>query len=186
MNMRRRLRLVLPLSMGLLSATLMVWDIHNNRVIESIGMQWDMGGPVWPYQTPEIMFLALNLPASLLSNPINHMYHLMVPKHYIVLFPLSLLWWYLVGVWLDLRVGEKLVPEKSVRFFVSLAVAMCLVLASLRFLLPALRWWRTYGDYRVDSALVFFRLATPAMWCFMLAVAITGQRLLRSRMYKSP
>ena len=53
--MSTRLRIVLPSVMGILSLPLVLWDIHNERVIESIGMGWDTGAPIWPYQASDIL-----------------------------------------------------------------------------------------------------------------------------------
>jgi hypothetical protein len=50
--MKVPLKISLPTVIGLVSATLMVWDLHNQRVIMSMGMAWDTGAPLWPYQTP--------------------------------------------------------------------------------------------------------------------------------------
>jgi hypothetical protein len=53
--MGTRLRIILPLVMGIVSLPLVLWDIHNQRVIESMGMAWDMGAPLWPYQSSDIL-----------------------------------------------------------------------------------------------------------------------------------
>jgi hypothetical protein len=66
--MRVPLKLSLPSSMGLLFAILMVWDLHNQRIIRSIGMGWDTGAPLWPFQTPDTLLFALNLPAFVFSH----------------------------------------------------------------------------------------------------------------------
>jgi len=46
-----RFCILLPILFGLLAVALMTWDYHNQRIIESIGMTWDTGAPIWPYQT---------------------------------------------------------------------------------------------------------------------------------------
>jgi hypothetical protein len=62
-SVKRRLKLVLPIVMGLISAVLMVWDIHNQNIIRLMAMRWDTGAPLWPYQTPDTLLYAMNLPA---------------------------------------------------------------------------------------------------------------------------
>jgi len=43
--MRRKLRILLPWAMGAISFLLVLWDVHNQVVIASKGMGWDMGRP---------------------------------------------------------------------------------------------------------------------------------------------
>jgi hypothetical protein len=57
--MRRiRFRLVLPIVFGFLSLILFAWEYENDRVIESMGMAWDMGPPMWPYRGTVILLCA--------------------------------------------------------------------------------------------------------------------------------
>lgn len=106
--MRTKFRVILPVAFGILSAALMVWDIHNQRVISSMGMAWDTGAPLWPYQTPDTLLFALNTPTYLLANPVSNLLSLVGPAHYIVLYPTVILWWWFVGIVLDrkLRLPE--------------------------------------------------------------------------------
>ena len=65
--MKVKWKLLIPIVMGLFCAMLIVWDLHSQRVIESMGMAWDTGAPLWPYQTPDTLLFALNTPAFLVS-----------------------------------------------------------------------------------------------------------------------
>jgi len=56
--MKLTFRILLPAVMGALSVALMVWDSQNQRVIRSMGMAWDTGAPLWPYQTPDTLLFA--------------------------------------------------------------------------------------------------------------------------------
>ena len=186
----RRLRFILPVSLGLVSAGLMVWDIHNEKIIESMGMRWDMGAPVWPYQTAEILFFALNLPAYLLSNPITHAYQFLGPRHYIVLFPVSVFWWYLVGIYFDCGVGTQRIHARWSWFLFCVLAATGLFIGGAYMMQTPWDWWRLSGDRRrVDSAVIFLRLVAPACWCFVLGIAsgIVARRLAKgSIVVKSP
>jgi hypothetical protein len=64
-----RLRIILPSVMGIVSLPLVLWDIHNGRVIESMGMAWDTGAPIWPYQTSDILLRLLDGPAYYVTMP---------------------------------------------------------------------------------------------------------------------
>ena len=65
-----RFRLVLPAVLGFLATVLMVWDYENNRMVELMGMGWDMGAPFWPYQAIYLLLFTVNAPAFVLSMPI--------------------------------------------------------------------------------------------------------------------
>ena len=79
--MSKRLRIVLPSVMGIVSLPLVLWDIHNARVIESMGMAWDMGAPIWPYQASDILLRLLNGPAYSIAMPIANLLRLAAPAH---------------------------------------------------------------------------------------------------------
>ena len=51
--MKRTFSTILPVVVGVVSAALIAWDIHNQRIIAFTGMAWDTGAPLWPYQTPD-------------------------------------------------------------------------------------------------------------------------------------
>src|ERR1022692_4343391 len=99
--MKVKWKFLLPIVMGLFCAMLMVWDLHNQRVIVSMGMAWDTGAPLWPYQTPDTLLVALNAPAYLIANPVSNHLGLLRPFPYLLIFPAVLSWWWFVGIVLD-------------------------------------------------------------------------------------
>src|ERR1017187_908976 len=99
--MSMRLRIVLPSVMGIISLPLVFWDIHNARVIESMGMAWDTGAPIWPYQASDILLRLLNGPAYFVAMPVANSLRLAAPSHHILVFPAILFWWGLLGLRLD-------------------------------------------------------------------------------------
>jgi hypothetical protein len=158
----------------------MVWDIHNQHVIMSMGMAWDTGAPLWPYQTPDTLLFALNAPAFLISAAISapFRFRLIGPLHYVTLFPAIVAWWWLVGLYLDHRLGSR-----NVRKTKTGAVLFCLLAAGLLFLGVeesrwAFRWWWTYSRQVLSvTDLIFLRLIAPSMWCFVLSfVALSAAR----------
>jgi len=87
--------------MGGISLPLVIWDIHNERVIESMGMAWDTGAPIWPYQTSDILLHFLNGPAYFIAQPLANVLRLGGPSHFLVVLPAILIWWWFVGTRLD-------------------------------------------------------------------------------------
>jgi len=73
--------------MGIVSLPLVLWDIHNERVIVSMGMAWDVGAPIWPYQTSDILLRLLNGPAYYVTMPIANTLRLVPPSLYVLVFP---------------------------------------------------------------------------------------------------
>jgi len=67
--------------MGVLSLPLIFWDVHNARLIEAMGMAWDMGAPIWPYQASDILLRLLNGPAYSITMPIANLMRLAAPVH---------------------------------------------------------------------------------------------------------
>jgi len=99
--MSKRLRIVLPSVMGVLSLPLIFWDIHNARAIESMGMAWDTGAPIWPYQASDILLRLLNGPAYFIAVPLANILRLAAPSHHLLVFPAILIWWWFLGLRLD-------------------------------------------------------------------------------------
>jgi hypothetical protein len=181
-------RLALPVVMGLVSTILMVWDIHNQRVIISMGMAWDTGAPLWPYQTPDTLLFALNTPAYLISTAGSNFFRLGLigPLHYVTFLPAIVAWWWLVGLYLDHRlVGE------SVRKTATWALLFCLLAVGLLFLGVeesrwAFRWWWTYSRRVLSvSDLIFLRLIAPSMWCVVLSLVALSAARRRTRIWVS-
>jgi hypothetical protein len=86
----RRFRGWLPVVQGGIAAALMAWDLYNQSVISSMGMAWDTGAPIWPYQTSEILIVAINAPAYVLCRPLFILFHLETASmRYPLLFPIT-------------------------------------------------------------------------------------------------
>lgn len=66
-----------------------------------MGMAWDTGAPVWPYQTPDILLRFLNGPAYFVAQPLANVFRLGGPNHFLMVFPAILIWWWFLGVRLD-------------------------------------------------------------------------------------
>lgn len=173
--MRHPLKLVLPVVMGLVCGMLMVWDLHNQRIITSMGMAWDTGAPLWPYQTPDTLLFALNTPASLVSAASNYFFKFGVinpMQHYATLFPAILAWWWLIGAYLDRHREGNDSGKRRIRpvFLCLLAVALISVGAEESHW--AFRWWWTYSRTLASSSdLILMRLLAPSIWCFVLGIA---------------
>ena len=90
--MNTRLRISLPTVMGGLSAPLILWEIHNAVVIESMGMASDAGVPIWPYQASDILLRLLNAPAYSIAMPVASVLRLPAPMHLTVVTPAILIW----------------------------------------------------------------------------------------------
>ena len=174
----RRWRFLLPLSVGVVSTGLMIWDIHNERIIERMGNGLGHGAPVWPYQTAEILFSFLNLPAYLFAVPIIRAYHLYIPRHYIVLFPSSLLWWYIVGIVFDCGIIKRPTHRRWHWFVV--ALTLCFLALGIYGAQSTLAWWRAYGGWTREALLVLLRVATPTIWSFVIAAG-AGAAAMRSK-----
>src|SRR5215469_3039133 len=99
--MGTRLRVVLPSVMAVISVPLVAWDTHNARVIESMGMAWDMGAPVWPYQASDILLRLLNAPVYAIAMPIANLLRLAAPMHFVLIVPAILAWWWFLGLMFD-------------------------------------------------------------------------------------
>jgi hypothetical protein len=95
--MRTPLGIILPLVLGVLNLPLILWDIHNARVIESMGMAWDTGVPIWPYQASDILLRLLNGPAYSIAMPIANLLRLPAPMHLFLVVPAILVSWFFLG-----------------------------------------------------------------------------------------
>lgn len=177
--MSTRLRIILPSVMGFASLPLMLWDIHNERVIVSMGMAWDTGAPIWPYQTSDILLRLLNGPAYFVAIPFSNALRLAAPNHYLLVFPAILLWWWLLG----LGINHGLVITKSRwRWLVCSALvilAVLLLLAATFISANSFRWWFSYAEVfsSLSALLMMMRFLTPAVWCLAIALlAVTAAR----------
>jgi hypothetical protein len=184
--MKLSFRLALPIVMGVISAVLMVWDIHNQRIIMSMGMAWDTGAPLWPYQTPDTLLLAINTPAYLIATPISRLLSLMVPRHYFALFPAIVLWWWLVGSYFDKRrpgMNDRKAPIKRLLLYL---LAALLIFLGVDGFIQAIRWWWTYSRSVLNvTDLILLRLLAPSSWCLALSTVALAAARQRTRIRTS-
>jgi hypothetical protein len=177
-------KLVLPMAMGLVCAPLMLWDIHNLQVIESMGMAWDTGAPLWPYQTPEILLFALNTPAAFFSNVLSNLLGLIGPSHYVPFFPAAIAWWWLVGLYFDKR---QLVRRKPIWALALCLLAVVLIGLGIEESRWAFRWWWTYSRSLLSiSDLFFLRAIAPSAWSLMFGLVALYEAWRRARLTISP
>lgn len=169
--MTRRWSTILPVGMGLFSAGLVVWDVHNLRVIEKMGMAWDTGAPVWPYQTPDILLFAVNFPAYFIAAPILWFpsFNLLGPRRDLILLLSLVIWWWLVGMYFD-RWKQKIDNSAgSTGTYLLLIAGTLLLLLGAVDLPSVIRWWWIYGrDIFSASDLILLRFIAPIVWCFTL------------------
>ena len=165
--------------MGIASLSLMLWDIHNERVILSMGMAWDTGAPIWPYQTSDILLRLLNGPAYFATMPFSNALRLVAPNHYLLVFPAILIWWWFLG----LRIDHGLVITKSrwrwPVFSALVVLAVLLLLAATSISVGSFRWWFRYSEVfsSLSALLMMTRFLTPAVWCVVIAfLAVTAAR----------
>ena len=181
--MKIQFKLALPILLGTVSTFLMVWDIHNQHVIESVGMGWDTGAPLWPYQTPDTLLYALNTPVYLLTAPVSNLFGLIGTARYFLLFPTGLLWWSVVGIVLDRKL---LVPRSSMGLrwlILPMVIAVRFLIAGVYFAHDPAAWWLQYSrSFLGWDNLILLRLMAPAIWCFLLALssALFAKRLITS------
>ena len=172
------LKALLPLLMGFVNTALVVWDQHNERVIMHQGMNWDTGAPLWPYQTPNIMLFALNLPAYGVSMFGIHYFPFtgVDAMHYSAFFVAALVWWWLAGRYLDRRSLRECVQRTPIRALSLGLLAVGLIALGAEEARWAIRWWWTYSRTVLSvTDLILLRLFVPTIWCFALSfVALTA------------
>jgi hypothetical protein len=171
-DMSVRLRILLPLIMSIGSLPLALWEVHNERVIEAMGMGWDTGAPIWPFQTSDILLRLLNGPAYYVSMPLTNGLKLFGGNQFVIVFPAIVFWWWFVGLQFD----YGFVVSKSRWWFLASGL---LVIASVLLLTMAtsisvdrMRWWFTYteGFSRPDALLTMTRFLTPSLWLALVAL----------------
>jgi hypothetical protein len=180
--MGKRLRIVLPSLMGFVSLPLVLWDVHNEGVIVSMGMAWDTGAPVWPYQTPDILLRLLNDPAYYITMPTANALKLAAGSQYLLVFPAILLWWWFLGLQLD-----GLVITKSRRrwpVFLCAVVLAVLLWVAISISTESFHWWFRYaeGFSNRNALLMMTRFLTPAVWSVLIALLVVtaAKRVSRS------
>jgi hypothetical protein len=166
--MSTRLRIALPAVIGSLSIPLILWDIHNARVIESMGMAWDTGAPIWPYQASDILLRLLNGPAYSIGMPVANVLRLPAPMHFVLVIPAILIWWWFLGSTLDRgMVGWALAGM--------LVVALVLLLWTVTTTSSIFRLRLDYRDFHFSTALLVLRFLTPVLWLLGLTCLLLYQ-----------
>jgi hypothetical protein len=164
----------------------MMWEHHNQRIIVSMGMAWDTGAPMWPFQTPEILLALLNAPAYLLAAPVFAALGLRtVDELNPVLLLTILLLWFCCGR----RMDFGLIPQRwggRGRWLpaILLGTAVASLFAAIYLLVEGMTWWSEYGGLSVSGLLILARSVAPLPWCFLLAFLSTWG-LLRHRIDNS-
>jgi hypothetical protein len=147
--------------MGIVSLPLVLWDIHNDRVIESMGMAWDMGAPIWPYQASDILLRLLDGPAYSITMPIANFLKLAAPTHLVLVVPAFLIWWWFLGLTLERRLARW-------PLFGMLVVLVALLLWSAVAVRSVFRFGLDYRPLDLSTALLILRFLTPAVWFIAL------------------
>lgn len=175
-----RFRLVLPIVLGCVAIALMVWEFHNEHVIEAMGMGWDTGPPVWPYETSWILLQAINAPAYFLDSPLFMLLGLKSGQAQLLLeFPTILLWWWFIG-W---RIDFGLLPRRHVRHSKVYAFALGGISVGFSYFVAHLivnqvRFWFEYGHiFWKGQAILLLRNAGILGWCLLLGFWSTAAAL---------
>jgi len=155
-----------------LTIALTVWDIHNWNIIGKMGMAWDTGAPVWPYQAPDILLRLMNFPAYVIGVPLSNLLGLTAPKYHLLVLPIAIAFWILVGTVFHIR-RRKQSSRTLWRCCMVLLATVVLLSCASAVLWDSYRWWSIYGHSAARSWLVLLRLETPALWCIMAACALS-------------
>jgi hypothetical protein len=158
---------------------LMIWDAHNLRIIESVGMGWDTGAPLWPYQASFILLLAINVPAFAIAVPfLNSLHFYTLTERYPVLFPIILAWWY----WVETRIDFGILGRRRYRHPMWMVVILscagaALLLIAGRATFDDTMWFRQHGW----NFWIILRSACIEFWAFILgsAALIAALQLIR-------
>lgn len=143
--------------MGGLSIPLILWDIHSARVIESMGMAWDTGAPIWPYQASDILLRLLNGPAYSIAMPVANVLRLPAPMQFVLVIPAILIWWWFLGSTLDRGMVGWALAGMSVVAFVLLLWTMTATSSIFQLRLD-------FRDFHFSTSLLVLRFLTPAVW----------------------
>ena len=164
-------RFLLPVLIGLPSAALLSWEAHNSRIIDSMGMSWDTGAPMWPYQTPEILLVILNAPAYLAAAPVYAVTGLRTSEERApVLLATIALMWFCVGRSLDFGlIPQRWVHHRRRLLSLFLPAALLCFYACIRIVIDGVAWWSRYGEMSLSSFLILARVVGLLPWCVVIA-----------------
>jgi len=143
-----------------------------------MGMAWDTGAPIWPYQTSDILLRLLNGPY-FVAMPFSNALRLAAPNHFVLFFPALLLWWWFLGLGIDHGLAMTKSRWRWPVFSALVVVAVLLLLAAAFISAGTFRWWLSYAEVfsSLSALLVMTRFLTPAVWCLAIAfLALTAAR----------
>jgi hypothetical protein len=154
----------------------MCWERYNAKIIMSVGMGWDTGAPMWPYQTPEIFVATLNAPAFVIAAPVWIAFNLqtMEQRQPAILLATVVLW-FLVGRSVDEREFRRQYNRSTWVRALLIGVAVIAAAIGTFLIKDGARWWPTYDQIQLSSLLILMRKLAAVPWC--MAIAILGTRL---------
>jgi hypothetical protein len=177
-----RYRVVLPIFFGLVSFALIAWEFHNERVIQSMGMAWDTGPPVWPYQASWILLQGINAPARLMDLPVIAAFGLKSGQQQLALeLPTILVWWWFIGWRIDFGLVPTQISLHRIWQVVGLWTISLGLFGFLAYLIAdQLHFWSEYGTV-TGQLMRLMRSAGLLIWCLLLGTwtAIAGLRCIR-------
>ncbi len=177
-----RFRLALPIIFGLISIALIAWEFHNENVIQAMGMRWDTGPPVWPYEASWILLQGINAPAYLIDLPVFMLFGLKSGQMQLPLeLPTILLWWWFIGWRIDFGLLPTLNSPHRKWHAVGLGVLSLGFGCFVTYLVfDQIQFWSEYGTV-TGQLLRFMRYAGPLGWCVLLGswAAMAGIRCIR-------
>jgi hypothetical protein len=169
-----RFRVVLPIVFGFLAVVLFSWDYQNERVVESMGMGWDTGPPMWPYRAVQIISYAINAPAYVASWPIVKLLkpRMYSPQYAVWFLALVALWWW-VGRSIDFGLlGSRNYSHRKLIAASLLIGAVALLSLATSIGLDEYHWAQQYWmGHPPVYAFLFLRAAGAMLWCFFFAAA---------------
>ena len=178
--------MLFPIVFGLIAFALIVWELHNEHIIETMGMRWDTGPPFWPYEASWAFLQGINAPAYVLDLPLFTLFELKSDQaRLLVEFPTILAWWWFIG-W---RFDFGLTPKQSVRYpklYATGLFGITMIFGSLiAFIgIDQVRFWFEYGHVAHGSVILhFLRYSGPLCWCLLLGSwsAISASRYTGTR-----
>jgi hypothetical protein len=172
-----RFRHLLPVVFGCLAVALIAWELHNQLVISAMGMAWDTGPPIWPYQTSWILLQSINAPACALALSLLTLFGVRtIQTVLLVEFPFILAWWWFVG-W---RIDFGLLPKRNVHsdklWATVLGVTSIVFLGTIVYLIAEQeRFWFQYRSFGWRGPVLFaVRNSGILCWCLILGTWSTA------------
>lgn len=158
----------------------MAWEQANARVIASMGMAWDTGAPMWPYQTPEIVLAILSAPAYFIAAPVWWTFNLQTAEQrHPALFIASIAVWFSAGYGIDRgELAARPMPLRPWLRIVAVILAGTAAYVGVLEVSDGTTWWSKYGGFDISSILVLLRIVSFVPWCVLVA-ALAARRAIR-------